>query len=243
LYRFCLLTFLYFSLRALAETAFWPVASVSGSLGLPSAKNARVFVKAGAPSRKAQKNGWHILRLVILGDVTPLLVSQFFLFLSTISYFISISGLRQLLSQMNEHRNTGNVNAAIAQHHFARFDRLADEFARRLHRLAGEDFPGALVDMVFNEEGTLDLLDIFIQELEDNDIQDRADLDIIFKTILEGFDMRLRVVERPSTEPPSNDFIDDEADEVPEDYESEHAPEDGEMEIDPDDLDLEYLDE
>ena len=100
--------------------------------------------------------------------------------------------------------------------------------------------------MVFNEEGTLDLLDIFIQELEDNDIQDRADLDIIFKTILEGFDMRLRVVERPSTEPPSqvlNDFIDDEADEVPEDYESEHAPEDGEMEIDPDDLDLEYLDE
>ena len=220
--------------------------SANGFLGLPSAKNVRVFVKAGALSRRAQKNGWHILRLVILGDVTPLLVSQFFLFLSTISYFISISGLRQLLSQMNEHQNTGNVNAAIAQHHFARFDRLADEFARRLHRLAGEDFPGALVDMVFNEEGTLDLLDIFIQELEDNDIQDRADLDIIFKTILEGFDMRLRVVERPSIEPPSqvlNDFIDDETDEVPEDYESEHAPEDGEMEIDPDDLDLEYLDE
>ena len=40
-----------------------------------------------------------------------------------------------------------------------------------------------------------------------------------------------------------DDFINDEADEVPEDYESEHAPEDGEMEIDPDDLDLEYLDE
>jgi len=149
------------------------------------------------------------------------------------------------LSQMNEHRNTGNVNAAIAQHHFARFDRLADEFARRLHRLAGEDFPGALVDMVFNEEGTLNLLDIFIQELEDNDIQDRTDLDIIFKTILEGFDMQSRVVERPSTEPPSptfDDFIDDEAEEVPEDYESDPAPEDGEMETDPDDLDLEYID-
>ena len=100
--------------------------------------------------------------------------------------------------------------------------------------------------MVFNEEGTLDLLDIFIQELEDNDIQDCADLDIIFKTILEGFNMRLHVGERPSPEPPSqvlDDFIDDEADEAPEDYESEHAPEDGEMEIDPDDLDLEYLDE
>jgi len=49
--------------------------------------------------------------------------------------------------------------------------------------------------MVFNEEGTLDLLDIFIQELEDNDIQDRADLDIIFKTILEGFNMRLCIGE------------------------------------------------
>ena len=58
--------------------------------------------------------------------------------------------------------------------------------------------------------------------------------------------MRQRINERPSMEPPSqvlDDFIDDEADEVPEDYESKHAPEDGEMEIDPDDLDLEYLDE
>ena len=52
--------------------------------------------------------------------------------------------------------------------------------------------------MVFNEEGTLDLLDIFIQELEDNDIQDRADLDIVFKMILEGFDMRLRAVDGAS---------------------------------------------
>jgi len=146
---------------------------------------------------------------------------------------------------MNEHWNTGNVNAAITQHHFARFDRLADEFACRLHRLAGKDFPGALVDMVFNEEGTINLLDIFIQEVEDNDIQERKDLDIIFKTILEGFDMQSRIGERPSTEPPSLalDFIDDEAKEVPEDYESDHAPEDGEMEIDPDDLDLEYVDE
>jgi len=39
------------------------------------------------------------------------------------------------------------------------------------------------------------LLDIFIQELEDNDIQDRADLDIIFKTILEGFNMQSRVAD------------------------------------------------
>jgi len=124
---------------------------------------------------------------------------------------------------MNEHRNTGNVNAAIAQHHFAHFDRLADKFAHCLHHLAGEDFPGALVDMVFNEEGTINLLDIFIQELKDNDIQERVDLDILFKTL--------------------DDFIDDEAEEVPEDYESSHTPEDGEMETNPDDLDLEYIDE
>ena len=146
---------------------------------------------------------------------------------------------------MNEHRNTGNVNVALAQHHFDRFDRLADEFARRLHRLAGEDYPGALVDMVFNEEGTINLLDIFLQEFDHHDIPDRADLDTIFKTILEGFDMQPRVVERPSPDPSQveDDLIDDEAEEAPEGYDSDHAQENGEMEVDPDDLELEYVDE
>jgi hypothetical protein len=147
---------------------------------------------------------------------------------------------------MNEHRNAGNVNAALANHHFTRFDRLADEFARRLHRLAGEDYPGALVDTVFNEEGTLDLLDIFIQEVEDNNIQDPADLDAIFKAILEGFDMQQRVGEPLSPEPSSqglDDFIDDEAVEASEDHESNPASEDREMEVDYDDLELEYADE
>lgn len=147
---------------------------------------------------------------------------------------------------MNEHRNAGNVNAALANHHFTCFDRLADEFVRRLHRLAGEDYPGALVDTVFNEEGTLDLLDIFIQEVEDNNIQDPADLDAIFKTILEGFDMQQRVGEPLSPEPSSqglDDFIDDEAVEASEDHESNPASEDREMEVDYDDLELEYADE
>jgi len=146
---------------------------------------------------------------------------------------------------MNEHRNTGNVNAALAQHHFARFDRLADEFARRLYRLAGEDYPGALVDMVFNEEGTVNLLDIFLQEFDHHDIPDSEDFDIIFKTILKCFSMPPRVFEQRSPEPSQaeDDFIDDEAEEAPEGYESNHAQEDGEMEVDSDDLELEYVDE
>ena len=142
---------------------------------------------------------------------------------------------------MNEHRNTGNVNAALAQHHFSRFDRLADEFARRLFRLAGEDYPGALVDMVFNEEGTINLLDIFIQEVADNDIQDPADLDAIFKAVLDGFDLQPRVGELLSPQA-VDDFIDDEADEASDDHASDPTSEGREMEVDIDDLELEYTD-
>jgi len=49
-----------------------------------------------------------------------------------------------------------------------------------------------------------------------------------------------------STESPSpalDNFINNEAEEVPKDYESDPTPEDEEMETDPDDLDLEYIDE
>ena len=88
-------------------------------------------------------------------------------------------------------------------------------------------------------------MDIFLQEFETNDIQDRADLDTIFKTILEGYDMQPRVFEQPSPEPSQaeDDFIDDEAEEAPEGYESNHMQEDGEMDIESDDLELEYADE
>jgi hypothetical protein len=118
---------------------------------------------------------------------------EFFLFIFLISIINSslFLALHQLLLQMDEHCNTGNVNSALAQCHFQCFDLLADEFMHHLHHLAGEDFSGTLVDMIFNKEGMLGLLDIFIQEVEDNDIQELDEFNKIFKALINGYDLQV----------------------------------------------------
>jgi hypothetical protein len=66
---------------------------------------------------------------------------------------------------MNDLRNSGNINAALAASSFNQHDRLVDEFLHRLYRLAGEEAPEALSDIYFNEQGVMDLLDSILEEL------------------------------------------------------------------------------
>ena len=104
---------------------------------------------------------------------------------------------------MNEHRNAGNVNAALAQTHFRRFDELCQEFVSRIHRLAAEDHHSALVDMVFNEDNALLFLDSFMQQvIYDQHIDaSPADFEDVFKTLLGQIDMRPRFSGTPSCSP------------------------------------------
>jgi len=66
---------------------------------------------------------------------------------------------------MNDLRNSGNINAALAASSFNQHDRLVDEFLHRLFRLAGEEAPEALSDIYFNKQGVMDLLDSILEEL------------------------------------------------------------------------------
>ena len=157
---------------------------------------------------------------------------------------------------MNEHRNAGNVNAALAQRHFQKFDELFEEFTSRLHRLASEDHPGALVDVIFNEEKVLFFINYFMQEIARNrhEAATPVELEVVFKTLIENLELTGRF--RDSSTPPLppsainpppepsleeyyaevralGDFIDDEAEEMPEDYESQ--PEQGSEESEEDD--------
>ena len=145
---------------------------------------------------------------------------------------------------MNEHRNAGNVNAALAQRHFHKFDELFEEFTSRLHRLASEDHPGALVDAVFNEEQVLFLINHFMKEIARNrhEAATPVELEVVFKSLIENMELTGRF--RDSSTPPLppsainpppeptleeyeaevralGDFIDDEALEMPEGYESQ----------------------
>jgi len=158
---------------------------------------------------------------------------------------------------MNEHRNSGNVNAAIAQTHFRWFDELCQEFISRVHRLASEDHPSALVDMVFNEDNALIFLDSFMQQVIYNQHTDAspADFEDVFKTLLGQLDMRPRFpgslspspsAATPRPEPTLEEFdeevralgdFDDDDDEDPQ-LGYEYA-----QEGDIDDEDVEYPDE
>jgi hypothetical protein len=66
---------------------------------------------------------------------------------------------------MNDFRNMGNANAALATLNYNHHDRLADEFIHRLFRLAGEDVPEALVDNYFNEDRVMEVLDEILEDL------------------------------------------------------------------------------
>ena len=66
---------------------------------------------------------------------------------------------------MNDFRNMGNANAALATLNFNHHDRLADEFLHRVFRLIGEDAPEALVDNYFNKECAMDALNEILEEI------------------------------------------------------------------------------
>ena len=57
--------------------------------------------------------------------------------------FDSFLDLRSLLDRMNDFRNLGNANAALATLNFNQHDRFVDKFLHRLFRLIGEDAPKA----------------------------------------------------------------------------------------------------
>ena len=170
--------------------------------------------------------------------------SSIFLILISLLIFVYLLALRRLLVQMNEHRNAGNVNAALAQHHFHKFDKLFEEFTSRLHRLASEDHPGALVDAMFNEEKVLFLINHFMKEITLNrhEAATPVELEVVFKSLIENMELTGRF--RDSSTPPLppsavnpppepsleeyyeevralGDFIDEQAEEMPDDYESQ----------------------
>ena len=66
---------------------------------------------------------------------------------------------------MNDFRNMGNANAALATLNFNHHDHLADKFLHRVFRLIGEDAPKALVDNYFNEERVMDALNKILEEI------------------------------------------------------------------------------
>jgi len=87
---------------------------------------------------------------------------------------------------MNDLRNSGNINAALAASSFSQHDRLVDEFLHRLFRLAGEEAPEALSDIYFNEQGVMDLLDSILEELPvlDPQVPFPADLGPFYRELI-----------------------------------------------------------
>jgi hypothetical protein len=109
------------------------------------------------------------------------------LLLVMLTFLILSLGLRRLLSEINMLRNTGNMNASIANASFARADDLSLEFLKRIHRLAGEDFDSALTDVVFNEDAVIDQLGDLWEMIAPTPIADMPltdpDLQELFSTI------------------------------------------------------------
>ena len=77
-----------------------------------------------------------------------------------------------MLEQINSARNMGNANAALARANFARADQISAEFLVRLIRLSGEDFNGALLDSVFNENSVVSFINALIEEVEQSEFDD-----------------------------------------------------------------------
>src|SRR6266446_8494548 len=92
----------------------------------------------------------------------------------------------------------GNANAALARSNFAHADQIAMEFLVRLIRLSGEDFKGALVDSVFNEDTAFSLVNSLIEEIEQSEFDDPAP-----ERLATTFQMILDHVLEPS-QPPEN---------------------------------------
>src|SRR6266702_9006381 len=79
-----------------------------------------------------------------------------------------------MLEQINSARNMGNTNTALARSNFAHADQIATEFLVRLIQLSGEDFKGALVDSVFNEDTAFSLVNLLIEQIEQSEFDDPA---------------------------------------------------------------------
>jgi len=86
---------------------------------------------------------------------------------------------------MNDFRNLGNANAALAILNFNHHDRLADEFIHRLFRLVGEDAPEVLVDNYFNEAQVMEVLDEILDDLPlfNDDILRPAGMGLYFRRL------------------------------------------------------------
>jgi hypothetical protein len=179
----------------------------------------------------------------------------------TYSLYIFLD-LRLLLDQMNDFRNMGNANAALATLNYNHHDRLADEFIHRLFRLAGEDVPEALVDNYFNEDRVMEVLDEILEDLPlfDNDLPrpggmydhferlaravhsvkvEDATAQVLVQQLQQENANRLR---RRSPSPPiaidgdADDFyVDADSDDIPLDA-ARNDPPAGADELDPDDL-------
>ena len=106
---------------------------------------------------------------------------HFFLFANWLSAYIFID-LHSLLDQMNNFRNMGNANAALATLNFNHHDRLADEFLHWVFCLIGEDAPKALVDNYFNKERVMDAFNEILKEIPipNVDLPRPADMDHYF---------------------------------------------------------------
>ena len=89
---------------------------------------------------------------------------------------------------MNDLRNIGNVNAALATSTFNQYDRLVDEFIHRLFRLAGEEASMALSDVYFNEAGVMEVLDSILDQLPipDSSISPLVDLSVHYRRLLQS---------------------------------------------------------
>jgi hypothetical protein len=176
------------------------------------------------------------------------LVSSCLIFLTTL--FLA---LRSMLEQINSARNMGNANSALARANFDRADQIATEFLLRLMRLSGEDFSGALLDSIFNEDAAVAFINHLINEVHSEfDDPSPARLTAGFQTILSQVletrtsppqdsqildDTRIDdmymddEIDEPNDahlllQDIANNFIDDEAEEVPEGEESEPEAED-----------------
>ena len=160
-----------------------------------------------------------------------------------------------MLEQINSARNMGNANTALANANFARADQISTEFLIRLIRLSGEDFNGALIDSVFNEGAAVLLVNSLIEEIEHSELEDLSPAQLApgFQTILNqvlerrqpspdehdanddtNFDDIYEDDEeedraQPNPQPNSDNFIDDEAEEVTEGQESEPEAEEEEQ--------------
>ena len=95
----------------------------------------------------------------------------FLFLLLMLNFFLA---LRSMLEQINSARNMGNAKAALARSNFARADQIAAEFLVRLIRLSGEDFKGALVDSVFNEDAAFSLVNSLIEQIEQSEFDNPA---------------------------------------------------------------------